>query len=117
MSPKAANQTSAQIFTLAKFAALCLAIIAYLVKMIQSNEIDETLMSICAETKGWFEMDAESGEPNETCVYARLIQLGYTSQSLASSDEKDGLSMNYFPTWPAREFSRKRPLAKCIRNV
>ena len=52
-------------------------------------------MSICAETPGCFEMDAESGEPMETCVYAKLIQLGYASQSLASADEKGGLSMNY----------------------
>ena len=57
--------------------------------------MDETLMSICAETQGFFEMDAESGEPMETWVYAKLIQLGYASQSLASADEKDGLSMNY----------------------
>ena len=63
--------------------------------MIQINEIDEALMSICAETQGCFEMDDGSGEPNETCVYSRLIQLGHASQSLASSDEKDGLSMNY----------------------
>ena len=40
-------------------------------------------------------MDAESGEPIGTCVYANLIQLGRASQSLASADEKGGLSMNY----------------------
>ena len=40
-------------------------------------------------------MDSESGEPNETCVYAGLIQLGYTSQSSASAGGKNGLSMNY----------------------
>ena len=38
--------------------------------------MDATLMSICAETHGWFEMDAESGGPMETCVYEKLIQLG-----------------------------------------
>ena len=63
--------------------------------MIQISEIDETLMSICAETQGRFEMDAESGDPNGTFACARLIQLGYTSQSLDSAGEKDGLSMNY----------------------
>ena len=40
-------------------------------------------------------MGDESGEPDETCVYARLVQLGYASQSSASAGEKDGLSMNY----------------------
>ena len=63
--------------------------------MIQISEIDETLMYICAETQGRFDMEAESGEPNGTFAYARLIQLGYTSQSLGSAGEKDGLSMNY----------------------
>ena len=33
--------------------------------MSQINDIDETLMSICAETQGWFDLDTESGEPNE----------------------------------------------------
>ena len=52
-------------------------------------------MSICAETQGCFEIDFEPGEPNANCVYARLIRLGYTVQSLASADGKDGLPMNY----------------------
>ena len=60
-------------------------------------EMGETLMSICAETQGCFEMEAESGEPMETCVYAKLIQLGRTIQSLASADEQGGPSMNYLP--------------------
>ena len=34
--------------------------------MSQINEIDETLMSIGAGTQGFFELDAESGESNET---------------------------------------------------
>ena len=38
--------------------------------MIQISEIDETLMSICAETQGCFEMDVESGESNES-VYVK----------------------------------------------
>ena len=44
--------------------------------MEQIQEMDETLMSIGAETQGRFEIDAESGEPMGTCVYAKLIQLG-----------------------------------------
>ena len=52
-------------------------------------------MSICAESPGCFEVDNESGEPMETFVYAKLIQLGCASQSLARSGEEDGLSMNY----------------------
>ena len=59
--------------------------------------MDATLMSICAETQGRFEMDAESSEPMETCVYAKLMQLGHASQSLDSAGEKDGLSTNYLP--------------------
>ena len=46
------------------------------IQMIRISEIDETLMAICAETQGCFEMDVESGEQNETCFYAMLIQLG-----------------------------------------
>ena len=55
----------------------------------------ETLMDICDEAPGCFEIDTESGEPMETCVYSKLIQLGYASQSLASAGEKDGQSTNY----------------------
>ena len=63
--------------------------------MEQIQGMVETLMSICAETPGCFEMAAESGEPMETWVYAKLIQLGYTRQPSASAGEKNGLSMNY----------------------
>ena len=59
------------------------------------QESGETLMSICAEAPGCFEIDTESGEPMGTCVYSKLIQLGYTSQSLESADGTDGHSMNY----------------------
>ena len=62
--------------------------------MSQVNEIDETLMSICAETQGRFALDVESGDPDANCGYARLIQVGYATQSSASADEKDGHSMN-----------------------
>ena len=69
---------------------------------------DETLMAICAKAPGCFEIDPESGDPMETCVYSKLIQLGYSSQSLASADEKDGQSMNYlfrlaYPDTPRNE--------------
>ena len=56
---------------------------------------DEILMAICAEAPGWFEIDPESGEPMETCAYSKLMQLGYSSQSLARADGKDGKSINY----------------------
>ena len=59
------------------------------------QESGETLMSICAEVPGCFEIDTESGGPMETCVYSELIQLGYAIHSSASADEKDGRSMNY----------------------
>ena len=52
-------------------------------------------MSICAETQGGFELDPESSEPNENCVFAMLIQAGYTSSSLASADEKGALPMDF----------------------
>ena len=52
-------------------------------------------MSICAETQGRFALDPDSGEPNGNCVFARLIQTGYTSSSLASADEKDALSTDF----------------------
>ena len=62
--------------------------------MVRISEIDETLMSICAEAQGCFGIDVESGEPNANCVYTRLIQLGCKIQSLASADGVDCLSMN-----------------------
>ena len=89
--------------------------------MIQINEIDETLLSICAETQGFFAMDAESGEPNANCVYAMLIQLGYTGQSLSSADGKDGLPMNYLyrlarPETPA-ETNIDKMHPECLKLV
>ena len=82
------------------------------------QEMDGALMSICAETQGCFEMEAESGEPMGTCVYSMLIQLWYTSQSLSSADEKGGGPTNYlFHFWPIRKRKRLGPSAKCIHNV
>ena len=62
--------------------------------MSQINEIDETLMSIWAETQGCFDLDTEAGEPNANCVAARLILAGCDSSSLASADDKDAPSMD-----------------------
>ena len=62
----------------------------------QINESDETLMAICAEAQGCFELDPESIEPSGNCVFARLIREGYASSSLASADEKGALSMDLY---------------------
>ena len=51
-------------------------------------------MAICAEAPGRFEIDPESVEPLGRCGYSKLIQLGYTSDSLASAYEKDDTSIN-----------------------
>ena len=59
------------------------------------NDKDETLMSICVETKGCFVMGPESGEPIGNCVFARLSRSGHSSASLASSDERDVPSLEY----------------------
>ena len=54
---------------------------------------DDVLMVICSESPGCFEIEPESGEPLESCVYSELINLGYTSDSLASADDKDSESI------------------------
>ena len=54
----------------------------------ENQGADETLMDICAEAPGCFEIDPESGDPMGTCVYPKLIQLGYSSQSSVSADAK-----------------------------
>ena len=53
------------------------------------NEKDETLMSICVETQGCFEMDPGPGGPIGNCGFARLSLEGYTSAPPASADERD----------------------------
>ena len=63
----------------------------------ESQWPDGTLMDICAEEPGCFEIEPESGDPMETCVYSKLIQLWYSIHSLASADGKDGQSTNYLP--------------------
>ena len=76
------------------------------------RESDETLMDICAEAPGCFEIDPESGEPLESCVYSELIQLGYTSDSLASADGKDSASINYLYNLIYPDSVRDQPIDK-----
>ena len=70
-----------------------------------------TLMSICFETPGCFELDLDSGEPRKTCVFARLSQDGYDSASFASADERGVPSLYYIYrlVYPGRG---KQPLNK-----
>ena len=83
-------------------------------------------LSICADTQVCFELDPESGEPNENCVFAMLIQTGWDISSLASADGKGALSMDFlyravYPdTGPAHVVRKTHPdclkLAAIIRN-
>ena len=54
-----------------------------------------SLMVICGEALGRFEIDPESVGPLQSCVYSRLIRLGYNSDSLASAVDKHSASVNY----------------------
>ena len=82
-----------------------------------NRKTDAILMVICAEAPGCFEIDPESGEPLERCVYSKLIQLGYTSDSPASAGEKDATSINFFTDRSTRITSAISPSTKCIPNV
>ena len=53
------------------------------------RESGETLMAICAEAQGCFEVDPESYGAMGNCFYSKLIQLGYSINSLASADAGD----------------------------
>ena len=53
----------------------------------------DVLMVICSESPVCFEIEPESGEPLESCVYSKLINLGYTSDSLACDDDKGSESI------------------------
>ena len=69
---------------------------------------DGNLMAICAEAPWCFGIDPESGDQMETCVYSKLIQLGYSSQSSESAGGGDGRSANYvshsaYPDTPRNE--------------
>ena len=84
--------------------------------MERNQEPEETLMAICAEAPGCFEIDPESGEPMGNSVYSKLIQLGYPGTSLASADGEDGGSINYLYrlVYPGAEAGSS---IKCIQNV
>ena len=69
-------------------------------------------MTICAETRGRFELDPESGEPNGNCVFAMLILAWCASSSLVSAGEKDAPSMDFiyrlvYPDTPADQVINK----------
>ena len=59
------------------------------------NRKDEALMNICAETQGCLEIDHDTSEPHENCVYSKLILAGFPSDILCSADERDGQSINF----------------------
>ena len=77
-------------------------------------------MSICAAVQGRFEIDLETGGgPHGNCVYSKLTQSGYTSDSLASAEEKDIRSINFSKAWSLRTkiAPRGKLSIKCIPNV
>ena len=59
------------------------------------NRKGEVLMNICAETRGRLEIDPDTSEPHENCVYSKLILAGFSSDILFSADERDGQSINF----------------------
>ena len=86
----------------------------------RARESDETLMAICAEAPGCFEIDPESGEPMANCVYSKLIQLGYSSTAFACSGGGDGGSINYlyhlvYPEAEAGPIDKMNP--ECLKPV
>ena len=86
-----------------------------------NKKADAILMVICAEAPGCFEIDPESGEPLGSCFYSKLIQLGYTSDSLESADDKDPTSINYLYNLIYPDCVRDQPLDKmhpeCLKLV
>ena len=74
------------------------------------NDRDETLMSICVETQGRFELGPESGEPNENFVFAKLSQAGYTSSSSASVDERVVPSLEFLYRLAYPERGQNQPI-------
>ena len=56
---------------------------------------DEVLMNICAETQGCLEIDPDTSEPQENCVYSKLVAAGFSSDILCSADERDAQSINF----------------------
>ena len=86
-----------------------------------NRKAGEILMAICAGAPGCFEIDAWSGEPLESCVYSKLTQLWYTSDSLASADGGDSTSINFLYGSIYPESVREQPLDKmhpeCLKLV
>ena len=86
-----------------------------------NRKADEILTVICAEAPWCFEIDPESGEPLGSCVYSKLIQLGYTSDSLESADDKDPTSINFLYNLIYPDNVRDQPLDKknpeCLKLV
>ena len=105
------------------FAALCLLnyrLDILKAKVLRTGDLKpgEVPMAICAEAQGRFEMDPESGGHHGNCVYSKLIQLGYNSDSLASADERGANSINFPTAWSLRTKIGPRGFSiKCIPNV
>ena len=59
--------------------------------------------------------------PHESCFYSKLTQLGYSSDSLASADERGAASINFLRGLIYPEHIRERPLDKmrteCLKLV
>ena len=87
--------------------------------MDESQGEDATLMAICADAPGCFEIDPKLGRTDGNWVYSKLIQFGYSSQSFASAGEIDGQSINYlhrlvYPETPQNEaVDKMRP--ECLK--
>ena len=82
------------------------------------NGKDETLLSICAESPGCFELDLDAGEPHAHWVLARISQQGGTRAALASDDGKNWADLE-FRCWlacPDRDIANKMR-ADCLRLV
>ena len=79
-----------------QFSALCLLNYKLKVLKMDNRKSDDVAMVTCSESPWCFEIDPDSGEPLESCFYSELINLGYTSDSLASADDKDSASIVFF---------------------
>ena len=75
---------------------------------------DEVLMNICAETQGCLEIDPDTSDPTENCVYSKLIAAGFSSDILRSADEKDSSSISFLHNrvYPEHLANEREPLNK-----
>ena len=78
------------------------------------TEKDEVLMNICAETQGCLEIDPDTSDPQEYCVYSRLIASGFSSDILCSAGERGAQSINFLHNlvYPERIANGGHPLDK-----